>query len=1622
MKNKFFSLFAIAIIGLASLSLIVDNVYAASTFTLNMEVRVDEILTENVQVAAVYFSTSTGQIDENVTQTGYTVSGGTISFTLDNVKNSYFLLVSSHGCFPTIKNQFAGVIEEAFDPVKGDSIGTIERKINLKSGLENVTRVKAKIILPAGSTPTIITGGISHKSMENEIAFGMVYAASTASYIYIDNVPNNLGEVYMIHVFSPKLNLAVDKEFKLTEEPLVDFTGSEAMPPELQWGETTGDLLFKGIVTDIGGAPIVDAGVEVWNNFENNFFTKTDKNGYYGIYVDYFVPPDTYTFLINAQCYEGRKEEYYIASATYTHIYSFSGIMEAYGGISGEIRMSGSLVPNSKINVWGDESFWDVDGDTNTLAVDNPGNSWGDYYSRDGKFEITGLAPGNYILELHSEFYKEGVYTYNTGETGKSEPTLATIGESDHEPQGDDLRVTVFTSSCSVFSSSGTVISSYVVVNIPYEPPTQPAKITGKIKLISGTGIEPEWPITVVAHEYWEDFTHFPCTADFELTVMMDGPDTYVSLNQKQVRTEDIFSVNGSTPGQPGGALETIGMWWTDWDNGELWWQAGAIHRPLPGSTVTVVYCYKDDPYTDFKSISGSQTVFPFELNVENNKKYRVEINGSKYGVIWEKGLKDIRADLTIPATYYVLPEILVTSAGAIKGIVKKPNGEIFKPIYEKDKHLGIDIEAQGKSVVSLGRSKIYIDGTFSIEGLFPGTYRLITKSTSTNISIEWTDGILDNVVVNASTKPTNVVIYLREGLNVLPQVDMQNVLTSGATTYFVDADENSYISIMGVKTGEKLNPDNLKKVIMDEPEIGLGWHPVDGWLPSKIPTGKYDFYTGAIREYSPEAGIGDPMGIFFSCKKGVTIDESLITGTTQFISLPEAVIGSSDTVLTGTISGSKIFTQENMFVIKNNFDEFFNLIPYIMLHNNDTGELAAISILMPPATINAEKAYMEAAQKGDLAALKNALINYPPSYKFKFLRPGNYTATAYSPNYPRYIKQITIIKGENDPFNINLDESAGEGATITGSVSSGGNPVVGASIIIKKKGIEKKITSNFSGNYQVKGLEKGYYQIEVSKAGYALKVVTVNMTQYKTYTKDISLTEGKETISGLVYSQYFPSPKVYEGARIVAYDIDSTDEVLGLYQAISDSNGYYEINGLISGHKYKVWIIAPGKRVYAVEHTACEEISGYNLVLSDILPDFNVNYKVSGSSVTFNIESVKPLDYLPPDVKYSEGVPFDASSAIDVSISTITAENIWRCSIPVSQLSEDKVFTFLVRASDIDVGVGNLSDYKPTEINFSLKKKIKVEVKLDEFFAKGGDIELDDTGEDSSYITIPVGAIREISVQGSAGIVSAFDAAGKKAADVEICAIGGFASLIFSKESIVGEIQDIISEIYEIKLENTDINENKNITLNLSYDRAKIGEVYSKVNIRRFNESLEKWEPVEGVTTIDPINGTVSIEVSNLNSADAGGSFSAQSITQSGKFAVFYGIPYEQTGPDSYSGDKFRIYNFPNPFNSSEKTVTLKNHGSLSAFQTIEGTVLKYYLPAKYGSNTDIEFYIYNIAGELVRTINEETRDGGYIYFAGWDGRNDGGEKCASGVYLLIPKVNGDTVMDEALKMAIIK
>lgn len=82
----------------------------------------------------------------------------------------------------------------------------------------------------------------------------------------------------------------------------------------------------------------------------------------------------------------------------------------------------------------------------------------------------------------------------------------------------------------------------------------------------------------------------------------------------------------------------------------------------------------------------------------------------------------------------------------------------------------------------------------------------------------------------------------------------------------------------------------------------------------------------------------------------------------------------------------------------------------------------------------------------------------------------------------------------------------------------------------------------------------------------------------------------------------------------------------------------------------------------------------------------------------------------------------------------------------------------------------------------------------------------------------------------------------------------------------------------------------------------------------------------------------------------------------------------------------KFALFqNTPNPFSG--------------------GTIIGFSIPAK----SRIEISVYNVQGQLIRTLVEGVRRGG-IHTVSWDGRDGKGRKLASGVYFCRLEVLGDT------------
>jgi hypothetical protein len=90
-----------------------------------------------------------------------------------------------------------------------------------------------------------------------------------------------------------------------------------------------------------------------------------------------------------------------------------------------------------------------------------------------------------------------------------------------------------------------------------------------------------------------------------------------------------------------------------------------------------------------------------------------------------------------------------------------------------------------------------------------------------------------------------------------------------------------------------------------------------------------------------------------------------------------------------------------------------------------------------------------------------------------------------------------------------------------------------------------------------------------------------------------------------------------------------------------------------------------------------------------------------------------------------------------------------------------------------------------------------------------------------------------------------------------------------------------------------------------------------------------------------------------------------------------------------------FAVKNYPNPFNPQTK--------------------IEFTLPRR----GQVTVKIFNVRGELVRTVVDEVREGNVVHVAVWSGTDDRGAEVSSGVYFYEVKTNG---MTKISKMALLR
>ena len=196
--------------------------------------------------------------------------------------------------------------------------------------------------------------------------------------------------------------------------------------------------------------------------------------------------------------------------------------------------------------------------------------------------------------------------------------------------------------------------------------------------------------------------------------------------------------------------------------------------------------------------------------------------------------------------------------------------------------------------------------------------------------------------------------------------------------------------------------------------------------------------------------------------------------------------------------------------------------------------------------------------------------------------------------------------------------------------------------------------------------------------------------------------------------------------------------------------------------------------------------------------------------------------------------------------------------------------------------------------------------------------------------------------------------------------AFSGNVSVTLSSASVPGAGNDnLIPTNIGVNIDSGGQQPLKLITITFYYNSLPAGIDKSKLAVARYDNIYNRWIPLPSV--LGPASNEVSCLTDHLS-----------------LFALVQLLP---------SSDLSKIKAYPNPFNPNSL-----EQGIIIANLTL---------------NADIK--IYNIAGELIRTLNYSNGSGQTV----WDGKNDSGNWVSSGIYLIHIKSDSGT---KTIKVAIQK
>jgi len=549
---------------------------------------------------------------------------------------------------------------------------------------------------------------------------------------------------------------------------------------------------------------------------------------------------------------------------------------------------------------------------------------------------------------------------------------------------------------------------------------------------------------------------------------------------------------------------------------------------------------------------------------------------------------------------------------------------------------------------------------------------------------------------------------------------------------------------------------------------------------------------------------------------------------------------------------------------------------------------------------------------------------------------------------------------------------------------------------------------TQIDGTFSIEALAPGTYKLVVLAGGYASATRAVTVTDAEVDLGNITVKRGAK-ISGGITRLDKKNPSTSEIRNIVAATDDFSEILVGTLRLSGEKSVTgYELNGFQSGNAYNIMFLAEGDDLVPAAVNYSVPFSSYvktdcDLVYNVAQPAVFSRSTRSGSAYTVYMELTGALRNSVPDDD-------DLSKLLTVTSGTGTlsaqylAPNRKILSCVYTAPSGETRFALRLRGFAKALNPETGTEFAIDE-SFLYYAGVGAKNRVRVSNLRGGKVTLEG---DSSNIQFRPGAFEATS---STATIYVDFTKGDSIDDLKNTAPGRGAPrmtisspapaypdrLFQAMKTAQSAGVDPFSAFYDVMLP-AGVSRvlKKDATLSLQYsgsvDPATLNiYYYDDVNRVYLLENKKK--------TTDSTEKTITVSVSHASVF----------VVLQANAAVIQGTVY--------NGPLF-VYNYPNPFNLKTKSIALINATASQMNQTTDGTMLHYGLPTDISGAVEIK--IYDVAGELVRTIDDGAKTGGSHYYTAWDGANDNGRKVASGVY--IARFTVDKKHEKYFKMAVIK